>query len=308
MTLLYDGLNALPYRLNPTPLVFNPRAPIPTDWQNFNLGTIWIDTATEDVYMLVSLAGNVATWVLLINGSGNILGITADNAVTAFPVAGIINIFGNGSTITTTAAGNTITLGLSGGIATTYDGNTGSAVPAAGILNIVGDNSLTVSTAAGNTVTTAIKNGSAGQLIIGGTTTAAWANLTAGTGISIATGDHSITISASGVLDLWVEVTGTTQAMAANTGYIANNAGVVTLTLPSTATLGTRLTITGKGSGGWLMAQNAGQTVYYGIATTTPGAGGSLASTQQRDTIDLVCITANTEWNVINSVGNITVV
>jgi hypothetical protein len=96
--------------------------------------------------------------------------------------------------------------------------------------------------------------------------------------------------------------------MSVNNGYIANNAALVTLTLPDTAAVGDVVRVTGKGAGGWRIAQNAGETIYFGTSTTTTGAGGSLDSTQQRDTVELVCITADTEWNVLSSVGNITVV
>jgi len=65
--------------------------------------------------------------------------------------------------------------------------------------------------------------------------------------------------------------------------------------------------ITGKGVGGWLLAQNSGQTIYFGSSTTTTGVTGSLASTAQRDGVELVCVTANNDWNVLSVQGNITV-
>ena len=91
-------------------------------------------------------------------------------------------------------------------------------------------------------------------------------------------------------------------------GYITNNAGLVTVTLPDTAALGSVVRLSGKGAGGWLLAQNAGETIHFGNTDTTTGVTGSLASTNQYDAIELVCITANTDWVVISSVGNITVV
>lgn len=105
----------------------------------------------------------------------------------------------------------------------------------------------------------------------------------------------------------WTEVTGTSQALVVNNGYIANNAALVTLTLPTTASIGDIIHVTGKGAGGWRIAQNAGQTVYFGSSSTTTGSGGSLDSTLSRDTVMLVCVTANNDWNIIGSIGNITV-
>ncbi len=106
----------------------------------------------------------------------------------------------------------------------------------------------------------------------------------------------------------WSIITGTSATMAIEHGYITNNAGLVTLTLPTTAAVGSSIAVTGKGAGGWKIAQNAGQTIYFGASTTTTGAGGSLASTAVRDTVELVCVTANNDWNIINSIGNITIV
>lgn len=105
----------------------------------------------------------------------------------------------------------------------------------------------------------------------------------------------------------WTVVAGTSQAMAVNNGYISNNAGLVTCTLPATAAVGDVVRVTGKGAGGWLIAQNAGQTIYFGDLASTTGVTGSLASTLTRDTVELVCVTTNNDWNVISSIGNITV-
>lgn len=149
-----------------------------------------------------------------------------------------------------------------------------------------------------------------GQLIIGSTGVAPVAStLTAGAGVSIVNGAGSITISAAGGGLTWTTVTGATQAMAVNNGYIANNGGTVTFTLPSTAAVGTILAVTGiNNATGWVIAQNAGQTIYFGTLNTTTGVAGSLASTKTRDTVYLLCVGANTDWNVVDSIGNITIV
>lgn len=106
----------------------------------------------------------------------------------------------------------------------------------------------------------------------------------------------------------WQIVTGTAQAAAANSGYLMNAATLSTITLPATAALGSILEIVGMGAGGWRLAQAAGQQVVFGSLSNTAGAGGQLNSTHQRDAIRLVCITADTTWQVISSVGNIDVI
>jgi len=147
-----------------------------------------------------------------------------------------------------------------------------------------------------------------GQLLIGDTGTApVAATLTAGSGIAITNAAGSITIAATGGAS-WTDVTGTSQAMAADAAYVANNAGLVTFTLPATAAFGTEISIAGYGAGGWSIAQNAGQLIHFGNVSSTAGVGGSLSSTNRYDQIELLCTVANTEWVVRNSVGNLTVV
>lgn len=149
-----------------------------------------------------------------------------------------------------------------------------------------------------------------GQLPIGSTgADPVLATITAGTGISVTNGAGSITISGTGGGLTWTDVTGTTQAMAVNNGYTANNAGLVTLTLPASAAYGSTMAVCGKGAGGWKIAQNSGQTIHFGSsAGTTSGVGGSLASTNQYDVVFILCTVANTDFTVIDSIGNLTVV
>lgn len=107
----------------------------------------------------------------------------------------------------------------------------------------------------------------------------------------------------------WTDVTGTTQAMAVSNGYVADNASLVTFTLPSTAAIGDVIQVLGKGAGGWKIAQNATQQINIGKVPSTVGVSGSIASINQFDTVELRCITAGTAtiWTA-KVTGNITVV
>lgn len=148
-----------------------------------------------------------------------------------------------------------------------------------------------------------------GQLLIGSTgADPSAATVTAGAGISISNGAGTITITSTGSGEPWTTVAGTTQALAVNNGYYANNAGLVTLTLPTTASVGDLILVGGQGAGGWLIAQNASQLIRFGSSVTTTGTGGSLASTNQYDNIVLRCMVANTTFAVWASIGNLTVV
>lgn len=142
-----------------------------------------------------------------------------------------------------------------------------------------------------------------GQLLIGSTGVApVAATLTAGFGISITNGAGSITIASTGAFPI-TEVTGTSQALAVNNAYIANNAGLVTFTLPATAALGSKFEIIGKGAGLFRIAQNAGQQIHFGNVSSTVGAGGYVEATHRYDVIELACITADTEFSVRDAVG-----
>lgn len=151
-----------------------------------------------------------------------------------------------------------------------------------------------------------------GQLPIGSTgADPVLATLTAGTGVSITNAAGSITINSIGGGFSWVDVTGTSASMAINTGYLADNVGLVTLTLPATAAQFSSIKVQGLGAGGWKIAQNASQQILFGSATpTTAGVGGYLASTNANDSVTLLAVVggASTTWTVSDSVGNITIV
>ncbi len=100
----------------------------------------------------------------------------------------------------------------------------------------------------------------------------------------------------SGSLMSWTGIAGTTQAAVVNVGYVNQAAGTTTVTLPAVAALGSLIAIQGLGSSGWIMTANAGQTIKIGNATTT--IAGSLASVDLHDSVEVVCIVANTTWSV----------
>lgn len=171
----------------------------------------------------------------------------------------------------------------------------------------VTNHSVLIGAASNGITSLALTNG---QLPIGSTgADPSAATLTAGTGVSITNGAGSITISSAGGGLTWTVVTGTTQAAAVNNGYIANNAGLVTVTLPATSVVGDIVAVIGiNNATGWKVAQNAGNQIFIGISSTTGGTGGSLASSQTRDSVYLLCTSTNANWQVLNPMGNITVV
>lgn len=133
------------------------------------------------------------------------------------------------------------------------------------------------------------------------------ATLTPGTGVTITNGAGSITIAATSGALTWVDVTGATQTLAAQTGYVTDHTNV-TYTLPASGTLGDTIKIVGK-LGITTIAQNANQQILIGSASSTVGVGGSIAGTNVGDCIELICITAgaSTVWRADSLVGNWTV-
>ncbi len=105
----------------------------------------------------------------------------------------------------------------------------------------------------------------------------------------------------------WTVVTVDTQ-MVVNNGYVANTAALCELVLPVLAAEGDVVRVGGYGVGGWQVTQNAGQSILFDDISTTVGVGGTLASTNKGDAVELVCVVANTSFTVVSSIGIITVV
>lgn len=133
-----------------------------------------------------------------------------------------------------------------------------------------------------------------------------------GTGTVTVTGNpgtNTLTIGIAGDVFPWTVVTATSATMGGNNGYIANNAGVVALALPATAGIGDIIYVTGiNNATGWKITQASGQIIYFSTVNTTSGATGYLQSSATRDAVTIVCVIANTTWQVISSIGNITYV
>ena len=138
-------------------------------------------------------------------------------------------------------------------------------------------------------------------------------NVFGGVGASTSGAGSTITVNVTSASFDWNTVTsaGNPNQIVIENGYKTNdNVTRVVLLLPATATLGDTFRVMGYGTAGWQITQNANQKIYLGITTTTPGVGGSLASTQNHDSIELTCIVsgASTEWQASSVIGNITVV
>ena len=108
----------------------------------------------------------------------------------------------------------------------------------------------------------------------------------------------------------WAVVTGATQTIAVNNGYIAANVTIpVVFSLPASSSVGALVRISGRFTGnGWQVAQGAGQYMQMGSSGTTPGVSGYISSTDANDVVELLCVEADLGWVVLSSIGNLNVV
>ena len=258
-------------------------------------------TGTTSVGSLLNTA--MTTFVSKNTGFAGLAGSTGRvvffGSVTALP--------GNGADGATGAAGTTGTTGQTGQTGSTGPtGSTGTAgaTGSAGTSGATGPTGTTgAAGVAGATGATGAAGstgapGSAGVTGAAGPTGAAGNNGANGTNGAIGPAGPGVT---------WVNVTGTTQQTAANTGYMANNPARVSITLPvsSAVTLGDVIQINGFGAGGWTVIQNAGQSAITksirgsSSATTTGPISGA-----QYDAIELQYVGNNT-FSVLNFAGSV---
>ncbi len=117
---------------------------------------------------------------------------------------------------------------------------------------------------------------------------------------------NTLTISSAGTAR-WLLIS-SSQVLVSDTGYICIGGGALALALPAVSSLGDVIEITLDGATSFTITQGAGQQIRFGNQQTTAGAGGSIGSTMQGDTIRMVCQIANTKWNILSTIGNLTVV
>jgi hypothetical protein len=161
-----------------------------------------------------------------------------------------------------------------------------------------------------NQVTVSLTNGTNGQVLIGGGAAPAWATIIAGAGITLTPGANTLSIAATNGGFVWGSVAADGNFLNGQ-GVIVHKAGLLTMTLPAIAAVGTQIGIQGTafGAAGWTIAQNAGQSIAVGGGvTSTVGVGGSVSSTLAMDGIVMICVVTNSTWQLVSSNGNLHVV
>ena len=276
-------------------------------------GTVATATSTPAITLTTSITG-------VLKGNGTALSAATSgtdySAGTSALATGILK--------STTATG-ALTIAVAGDFPTLNQNTTGSAASFTGSLagDVTGTQSATVVGKINGTALSGLATGLLKNTTATGVPSIAINSdlpvMTATVGGAVPTppnntttflrGDGTFATPAGGGTGItWSEVTSTSQAAAINSGYITNNASLVTVTLPSTAALGSIVEVAGKGAGLWKIAQNASGIIHFGNTDSTTGTGGSIAAVNRYDSVRLVCSTANNEWVVLSSVGNITIV
>ena len=164
---------------------------------------------------------------------------------------------------------------------------------------------------ANNHTLAGITVGTNGQVLVGSSAAApVFATLTGSGGITFTTGAGTLQINSTGGGISWSVVT-VNASFVGNTGTIANKGSTLTMTLPASSSIGDVISITGINTAlGWSIAQNANQQIFFGTSSTTVGVAGSISSINIRDSLTMVCVVAGASavWNVIDAVGNMTIV
>lgn len=132
-----------------------------------------------------------------------------------------------------------------------------------------------------------------------------------GSGGIIVNGDaanNTLTISGGSGGVSWQSVN-ISQNLTVNTGYFCVAPGTaLSLALPVTSSVGDTIIINLDGATSYTITQGASQQIRFGLQETTSGALGSLTTTSQGCTLNLVCSVANLRWNAISSEGTFTIV
>ena len=263
------------------------------------LGGTGISTSGSGSTLTIDASVDVATSYLTDSGS-------------AVPAANVLTIAG-GSGVATSGSGSTVTIDFSGTVADTFETDSGSATPSLGILQILGGTGISTSGATNVVTIDADTDVATSYVCDSGSATPASniLNVIGGGNTSTSGSGDTITITSTGALTSCIEVlAGGPTSMVVDTCYIANTTSptLCELTLPTTSAQGSIIEVIGKGTGGWQIQQNASQTIREVDSVTTAGVTGTITPLELNATLTMRCITADTEWSVISSTGNLTFV
>jgi len=228
--LSYMGVNPS----SPPQMIHRPFAPVANNNENVDIGTFWIVTDTDEIYVLTGLTATTARWVLIsgsdvlgdapidVNIVGGVATVSlingADGQVLIGGGAGAAwaNITSTGGTVAIADTANGINLEATGVAGLTgLDGDTGSATPVAGVIIVAGGTNITTA-GAGQTITVTVDDPLAvadlevtNVLTLSGLTTGALVSDASGAISSINGTDGQLMIAGTGLDPIWANLTST---------------------------------------------------------------------------------------------------
>ena len=184
--------------------VVSKRAPTGND--NYEYGTVWIDTVGADAYVTTGTNAAGAIWINIAGGSGSFTSVTATTGNITATLGNIVASVGN------LVIGGSVTFG---------------ALTPAGVLF--------------NSITGVVSSstGTDGQVILGKTAGAPlWGSIAAGAGIVVTPGANALTITATGVTasTFTADAGGAVSPLAGNTNIVGGT-NIGTVGTPGTNTL-----------------------------------------------------------------------
>lgn len=179
----------------------------PTTADKAPIGTLWIEPSTQNAWILVQIANNLANWSNIEGGAGDFSSITVTTGPNS--ILGTTNINNSGSGVTTIGTGGTGAVNI---------GN------ATGNTSVTGSLGTTTTLTAGTGITATTGNivATAGQVNAGTT-------MTAGTGITATTGNI---VATAGAVNAGTSMTATSGNITATNGNIVLSAATTGITLP----------------------------------------------------------------------------
>jgi hypothetical protein len=260
-----------------------------------HLGTLAIDNANANAYMLVSKSGGVDTWNIVAGASAGLTSLTGD-AGTATASGGTVTVSGGTTGLTT--SGTSHTLSLTGTLVVANGGTGAATLTSHGVL--VG---------AGTSAVAGLTAGTNGQVLLGSTgANPAFGTLTTSTGVAYTTGAGSLAINVKSGGFAVTPVAGTSQALASQTSFIANSASLTTFTLPASSSVGDIINVVGSAlnTGGWKITYGSGQIIWGPAGSSTITTGNAATGAAAAQTASLMCVVANTTWVIYANSGTIT--
>lgn len=269
-----NGLNPLAYMgvnpVTPVPFVCRPFDPTPTDYANFLLGTLWLNTSNQNVWMLVSKANYVATWIKFAASSGDLQTLTGDTGGAVSPSSNNINI------IAQTTAGSSVL----------FVGNVVANTLQLGVTDANGNTIIGLD--AGNSSLTGAFNVSLGGLNLGALTSGGGNTvLGAGAAIDLTTGSFNTLLGGNAAPTLTTGSNNILIGASVGSNYTTNSSNILIGNAGNSGDANViRIGNQGSGSGeqdGCFIAGIVGVTVDNPNFVTIDTASGQLGATESVD-------------------------